>query len=290
MKRLAAAILAAVLPLPWVFAGDPEPVADLIDGLRAEDAARRDACEAELDRRWEEAKEAMEGALAAEKDAEGRARLKRLLEHGGPTVWEETVEAGLKRAAKLGWPLLVVRGDGPLAEGATVEGLNLRAELKAPETVRALRGYVAVWAPSSGVPGIDARKEMERPYAPEGHGGIELYVVHPKRGVCHYLRGWWKAERLAAELERGREFARIEGPEDLRRARAAALQDLRQRPGADSCDNVRRHLHPWNCSAPGCTLKRLALCYRQGDGILGADVSQKLPEPLAGGEGADLRW
>ncbi|MCC6741205.1 MAG: hypothetical protein IT452_19345 [Planctomycetia bacterium] len=290
MKRLAAALLAAILPLPFVFAGDPEPVADLIDGLRAEDAARREACEEELDRRWEEAKAAMEAALPGEKDAEARARLKRLLEHGGPTVWEETVEAGLKRAGKLGWPCLVVRGDGPLAEGATVEGLNLRAELKAPDTVRALRGYVAVWVSSKDVPGIDARKELERPYAPEGHGGIELYVVHPKRGVCHYLRGWWKAERLAAELERGREFARIEGAEELRRARAAALEELKQRPGADSCENVRRHLHPWNCSATECTLKRLALCYRQGDGILGADVGQTLPDPMAGGLDANLGW
>lgn len=290
MKRLAAALLAAVLPLPFVFADGPESIADLIDGLRAEDAARRDACEGALDGRWEEAKEAMETALAVEKDAEARARLRRLLEHGGPAVWEETVEAGLRRAAKLGWPCLVVRGDGPLAEGATVEGLNLRAELKAPETVKALRGYVAVWVPSNGVPGIDARKELERPYAPEGHGGIELYVVHPKRGVCHYLRGWWKAERLAAELERGREFSRIEGPEELRRARAAAVEDLKKQPGAESCEKVRRHLRPWNCSATECTLKRLALCYRQGDGILGADVGQKLPAPMAGGEGADLGW
>lgn len=291
MSRFLAAALASLLAL-LAAAGDPapEPVSALLEGLRSEDAARRDACETELDRRWEEAKDAMTAALATEKDAEARARLERILGHGGPTVWAETVEAGLKQAAKLDWPCLVVRGDGPRGEPATVEGRLLREALATPGAVRALRGYVAVWVAEKDVAGLADGKQKEVPYAPEGHGGIEMYVVHAKRGICHYLRGWWKTERLSAELELGREFARAADIEEVRRLRAAAVENLKRQPRADSCENVRRHLHPWNCSAEECTLKRLALCYRQGEGILGADVSEKLPARMAGGETANLGW
>ncbi len=291
MSRFLAAALASLLSL-LAAAGDPapEPVSALLEGLRSEDAARREACETELDRRWVEARDAMTAALAAEKDAEARARLERILGHGGPTIWADTTEEGLKQAAKLDWPCLVVRGDGTREEPATVEGVRLREALAAPGTVRSLRGYVAVWVAAKDVPGLENGKTKELAYTAEGHGGIEMYVVHPKRGICHYVRGWWKAERLSAELERGREFAKAADLKELRGLRAAAVEDLKKLPGADSCENVRRHLHPWNCSAEECTLKRLALCYRQGDALLGSELAQKLPDPIAGGESSDLRW
>jgi hypothetical protein len=74
--------------------------------------------------------------------------------------------------------------------------------------------------------------------------------------------------------------------EDL--ARAAAFEELRTARAASTCLNVRRHLHPWRCGAEGCTLARLGLCYVQGDGLVGADVTKGLPAPLAGGESAAL--
>ena len=156
MRRVlsVAALLLAVLA---AFADDPAPAqattAQLIEGLSADEASRRDACEQALATRWEDAHDEMQAALAKATDTEARARLERLLKSGAPTVWLPTIAEGLARAAKHGRPLLVVRGDGPRETPTTREGHLLRESLDSPEGEAALHGYVAVWIADKDVPG-----------------------------------------------------------------------------------------------------------------------------------------
>lgn len=277
------ALVLALLALS-VSAGETVPA--LIAGLRDEDPARRDACSEELSRRWDQAHAELERAAAAEKDAEAKAKIESILKRGPAAEWRESLKEALEASAKDGRPVLAIRGDGALDRATTLEGLTCRAMLKSDEATEALRWYRIVWIAEDGVPGTPTKYEGPSPQ--EGHGGVEFYVVHPKLGVCHYLRGQWKNERFAAELSRGRELARAADLESLRKARAEAFEALRQARAASTCLNVRRHMHPWRCGAEGCTLGRLGLCYVQGDTVVGKDVAKGLPEPMAGGENAAL--
>jgi hypothetical protein len=276
--------LAALLSLP-LFAD--ESVADLIAGLRHDDASRRDACEEALGKRWDEAKAGLEAARDAEKDAEARARIERILARGPEALWVETVAAAFEKAETTGRPVLVIRGDGPREKQDTMEGRHFRHAFETPECAEALRGMIAVWQAEKGVPGAtDAI--MKSGLMAEGWGGIEMYVATPKKGICHYLRGWWSKERLAGELARGKEFAATPDRPSLDKARASAFEALKQAFEESGCANARRHLHPWNCNGEGCVIRRLGLCYVQGDTMIGDDLRHGLPDPMAGGMDAKL--
>lgn len=288
MRRLAAAVLALSLAAALPAAADePASFDDLVAALRDDDPARRDAAEAEIERRGEAVRGDVERALAAEKDPEARTRLARVLPRLLKLAWEETLEAGRARAEKDGRLLLVVRGDGPRGTPATLEGKRLREALEDTAVQDALHGFAGVWIAEDALAGNPVNSDAVA-RAPEGHGATEVYVLHPVRGLVHYLRGWWQAERLAAELRRARDFAAAETLDAVRTLRAAAFEELVAAFRESGCANARRHLMPWRCAAEGCVLRRLGLCYRQGDALLGGTLKDGLPGAIEGGEGAAL--
>ncbi|KAF0242527.1 MAG: hypothetical protein FD180_3869 [Planctomycetota bacterium] len=287
--RLAFVFSAYMLFALPVFADEPKSasVADLIAGLRDDDAAKRDACEAELFARWDAAHEEMERAEKSEKDAEARARLRQILERGPAAAWVDTVAKAMEASKKDGRPVLAIRGDGAKEKPDTLEGRMCRAMLDEPEVVEALRGFRVVWIAEAGLPGTpDAN--VKAGHQVEGYGAVEFYAASPKLGLCHYVRGWWDGRRFARELTRAKAFAKAADREELKKLREGAFAELKKEFDASGCANARRHLHPWHCGAEGCTLRRLGICYQQGDGILGAEVAKELPAKLAGGESAKL--
>jgi hypothetical protein len=291
MRWIAAAILALTLPSASLAEDlSKSAVDDLIAGLRDDDPARRAACEAELEKRGEEIEAEVKAAIEKETDAEARARLTALHPRLFRAVWLESLDGALARCRKDSRPLLIVRGDGPRgtpATAETVEGRYCREVLESEVVQEATRGYLAVWVEEKGVPGTP-NASVKGVHQVEGYGGVEFWVVHPKLGLAHYLRGWWKAERFAAELERARTYAAAASMDLLRKLRSEAFEKLKTAFGESGCANADKHPEAWHCGGEGCVLRRLGLCYVQGDGALGHDFGKGLPDRRVGGAGSKL--